>query len=124
MLGFLGYPTSPEQVVQRIEQLRAGGSAVALLAEIDHAPAGLITAHALHVLHNDAPVVQLTALVVVPAHRGKGVGGALVGAIEAWARARGSKRLVVTTALHRAEAPQFYRRLAFEHTGRRFAKAL
>jgi len=68
--------------------------------------------------------VQLTALVVRADMRGRGVGRTLVAAVERWAAARGADRLVLTTALHRAEAPAFYERLGFEHTGRRYARRI
>jgi hypothetical protein len=44
--------------------------------------------------------------------------------VQAWALERGADRLVVTTALHRADAPTFYERLGFEHTGRRYVRRL
>ena len=48
----------------------------------------------------------------------------MVKAIEEWARSHGCKRVTVTTGLHRAGAHQFYERLGFEHTGRRYAKVV
>jgi GNAT superfamily N-acetyltransferase len=59
---------------------------------------------------------------VPPEMRGQGVGRALVDEAERWGKAHGADRLVVTTALHRADAPVFYERLGFEHTGRRYVK--
>ena len=56
--------------------------------------------------------------------RGRGVGRVLVGVVERWAADRGADRLVLTTAVHRAEAPAFYERLGFEHTGRRYARRI
>jgi GNAT superfamily N-acetyltransferase len=78
--------------------------------------------HTRAVLHVARPVAQLTALVVPPEMRGRGVGRALVAEAERWGRARGADRLVVTTALHRADAPLFYERLGFDHTGRRYVR--
>ena len=78
--------------------------------------------HVRYVINHDAPIAQLTLLVVDERHRTAGAGRALVDAVEAWARHRGSRRLVVTTALDRAAAHMFYERLGFELTGRRYAK--
>ena len=123
LLGHLGYPARPEDVPERLARLRDAGDE-ALVAVRDGDVVGLATLHSRDVLHAAVPVAQLTALVVSPAVRAHGVGRALVAEAERWSRARGANRLVVTTALHRAEAPPFYERLGFEHTGRRYVKRL
>jgi GNAT superfamily N-acetyltransferase len=122
--GHLGYPASAADIPARLARLRARGAAVSLVAVADGRVLGLATVHARDVLHHAHPVVQLTALVVPPDVRGRGVGRTLVTAVERWADARGADRLVLTTALHRAEAPRFYERLGFEHTGRRYARRI
>ena len=106
---------------ERLRRLRSTGDD-AFVAEVDGATVGLATVHSRAVLHAARPVVQLTALVVPPEMRGRGVGRALVDEAERWGRTRGADRLVVTTALHRADAPLFYERIGFEHTGRRYVK--
>ena len=124
LLGHLGYPAPPGEIPARLARLRARGDAETLVAVADDRIVGLATVHARDVLHHARPVVQLTALVVPPDMRGRGVGRTLVTAVERWAAARGADRLVLTTALHRAEAPAFYERLGFEHTGRRYARRI
>ena len=47
---------------------------------------------------------------------------ALVDEAEAWARAQGCRRIIVTTALHRTGAHAFYERIGYAHTGRRYGK--
>jgi len=121
LLAHLGYPADAAELPERLARLRAAGDD-AFLAVIDGAVVGLATVHSRSVLHSARPVAQLTALVVPPDMRGRGVGRALVAEAERWGRARGADRLVVTTALHRAEAPLFYERLGFEHTGRRYVR--
>ena len=121
LLAHLGYPADPADLPERLRRLRAAGDD-AFVAEVDGAAAGLATVHARDVLHGARPVAQLTALVVPPEMRGRGVGRALVAEAERWGAARGADRLVVTTALHRADAPLFYERLGFEHTGRRYVR--
>lgn len=123
LLGHLGYPASAPDLPERLSRLRAAGDD-AFVAEAEGRVVGLATVHSRAVLHHVLPVAQLTALVVPPDVRGRGVGRALVSEAEQWARERGADRLVVTTALHRAEAPLFYERLGFEHTGRRYVKRL
>jgi len=121
LLAHLGYPADPADLPDRLRRMRAAGDD-AFVAEVDGAAAGLATVHSRTVLHVARPVAQLTALVVPPEMRGRGVGRALVAEAERWAMARGADRLVVTTALHRADAPLFYERLGFEHTGRRYVR--
>jgi GNAT superfamily N-acetyltransferase len=124
LLGHLGYPAPPDEMPARLARLRAKGDAETLVAVADGRVVGLATVHARDVLHQARPVVQLTALVVRADMRGRGVGRTLVAAVERWAAARGAERRVRTTALHRAEAPAFYERLGFEHTGRRYARRI
>ena len=121
LLAHLGYPADAAELPERLQRLRSAGDD-AFVADVDGATAGLATVHSRSVLHAARPVVQLTALVVPPEMRGRGVGRALVDEAERWGKAHGADRLVVTTALHRADAPPFYERLGFEHTGRRYVK--
>ena len=123
LLAHLGYPADAADLPDRLLRLRSDGDD-AFVAVLDGVTVGLATVHSRAVLHVARPVAQLTALVVPPAMRGRGVGRALVVAAEQWARAQDADRLVVTTALHRAEAPLFYERLGFEHTGRRYVRKL
>jgi GNAT superfamily N-acetyltransferase len=123
LLAHLGYPADAAELPERLRRLRSGGDD-ALVAQVDGATVGLATVHARTMLHAARPIVQLTALVVPPEMRGRGVGRALVDEAERWAKARGADRLIVTTALHRVDAPLFYERIGFEHTGRRYVKRL
>ena len=123
LLAYLGYPAAAADLPTRLARLRAAGDD-AFVAEVGSTIVGLATVHSRPVLHHALPVAQLTALVVPPEMRGRGVGRALVTVAEQWAREHGADRLVVTTALHRAEAPLFYERLGFDHTGRRYVKRL
>jgi GNAT superfamily N-acetyltransferase len=124
LLGHLGYPADPRELPDRLARMAEAGDAAAFVAIMDGLVVGLATVHGRIVLHSASPVVQLTALVVPPEMRGRGIGRVLVAEAENWAARFGARRLVVTTALHRAEAPVFYERLGFEHTGRRYVKAL
>ena len=123
LLDYLGYPADAVDLPERLERLRTAGDD-AFVALTGGLVVGLATVHSRAVLHSARPVAQLTALVVPPSARGRGIGRALVARAEEWARNRGAERLVVTTALHRAEAPRFYERLGFDHTGRRYVKRL
>ncbi|HVE32930.1 MAG TPA: GNAT family N-acetyltransferase [Gemmatimonadaceae bacterium] len=122
LCGQLGYPTPAEAVASRMDRLREGGQARVVVAVDGDSTVGLATIHLRHMINHEAPIGQLTLLVVDERVRGQGVGRLLVAESEAWARARGCKRFVVTTALRRTEAHAFYEKLGFVHTGRRYGK--
>lgn len=118
----LGYPTDSRIMPARLARLQSDPDARCLVATSEQGVAGLATVHLRHTLNHEAPIAQLTLLVVDEAHRTRGVGRTLVAAAEEWVRARGAKRFVVTTALRRADAHAFYEKLQFTHTGRRYGK--
>ena len=124
LLGHLGYPADVAALPARLAAISAAGGAV-LLAWPEHGAAvGLIGMQAFPVIHSPAPVAYITALVVTPAAQGKGVGRALVGAAEGWARRAGCSRLTVTSGEHRSGAHAFYPQLGLPYTGRRYSRLL
>ena len=118
----MGYPTQPADMPARVERLESDPRASALVAVDDGGVVGLITTHLRHTMNHAAPLAQITLLVVDEPRRGSGIGRVLVTAAESWARECGCKRIVVTTALQRADAHKFYERLDYAHTGRRYGK--
>jgi GNAT superfamily N-acetyltransferase len=122
LLAELGYPTDADQAVARVARLAADPRAIALVACDGDTVCGLATVHAHDNLNRDEPSVQLTLLVTASGVRGSGVGRALVAAAEAWTERHGARRLVVTTAVHRAGAHAFYERLGYTLTGRRYTR--
>ena len=95
-----------------------------VVAEADGQVVGLAALHESLSVEYDEPAAKLSAIVVDEHHRRRGIGEALVEAMEAEARRRGCCLIFLTTAERRADAHAFYRRLGFEETGRRFAKRL
>jgi GNAT superfamily N-acetyltransferase len=124
LLAQLGYPAPPGAVAGRIAAHTRSDADVLLVADVDGEAVGLAVLHVSLALEYDGDAGKLSAIVVDEPHRRRGVGEALVGAIEAEARARGCVLLFLTTAEHRPAAHAFYRRLGFDETGRRFAKPL
>lgn len=120
----LGYPAPAGAIPPRLERLQKDPNARALVADAGDggAPIGLATVHLRHTINHEAPIAQLTLLVVDESQRSRGVGRALVEAAEQWAHAQGCHRIVVTTALQRADAHAFYERIGYRHTGRRYGK--
>lgn len=118
----LGYPAQSGAMPQRLIRLQRDSNARALVADAGEGPVGLATVHLRHTINHEAPIAQLTLLVVDESQRSRGVGRALVEEAERWARAQGCHRIVVTTALQRAGAHAFYERIGYRHTGRRYGK--
>jgi ribosomal protein S18 acetylase RimI-like enzyme len=105
-------------------RLAASKSDRLVVAELDGEVVGLASLHVSLSVEYDEPAAKLSAIVIDERHRRRGVGEALVTALEAEARERGCGLIFLTTAERRKEAHSFYRRLGFQETGRRFAKSL
>lgn len=68
--------------------------------------------------HDDFPgTCWLYGMYVAPAHRGRGVGEALVERVGQWAREDGASELFLHVAEPIARARAFYRRVGFVETG-------
>jgi len=124
LIGQLGYPTSAAAVTHRLARLIASEADRCVVAAMGGEIVGLATIHASLTIVDDDPAAKISAIVVDSRFRRRGIGEALVGELEAGARALGCSLLFLTTAESRADAHAFYRRLGFEETGRRFAKQL
>lgn len=123
LLAQLGYPTHASAVAARLERLAIVGDRV-VVAELDSAVVGLAHLQVAPAIERDRPAAKIGALVVDAAHRGHGIGRALVEEMEAEARSRGCELLFLTTAARRTDAHTFYERVGLEETGKRFAKEL
>ena len=123
LLGQLGYPTAPEAVEARLERLGLVGDRV-FVAELDGRTVGLGHLQVTPAIERERPAAKIGALVVDQAHRGSGIGRALVEAMETEARTRGCELLFLTTAARRKDAHVFYERVGLEETGKRFGKEL
>jgi GNAT superfamily N-acetyltransferase len=120
LLTELGYPVSPQRLGRRLQVLAGERATRVFVAEAGDELCGVAAIHALHLLERDDPTCRLTALVVAPEARGRGVGRALFARAEREARGRGCVLLEVTTAEHRAGAHEFYARMGFEERPRRY----
>jgi GNAT superfamily N-acetyltransferase len=124
LVGQLGYPASVEALARRVERLAASAADRLVVAELEGQIVGLASVHVSLALEYDEPAAKLSAIVVDERYRRRGIGEALVTAIEEEASKRGCCLIFLTTAERRGDAHAFYRKLGYEETGRRFAKSL
>lgn len=124
LLGQLGYSTEEDAVLRRLERLGASAADRLFVADHNGAVVGFAGIHVSPSFEYDRDAAKVSAIVVDERHRRSGVGRALLAAVETEARARGCELVFLTTAERRDDAHEFYRRLGWEETGRRFAKML
>jgi len=120
----LGYPTEPAQMHDRLQELQRRTDMAAIVAEMGGAVVGMIGLMLTRGFEFDGCQGEIIALVVDEAHRGAGIGRALVLAGEAWLRQRGAHRIKINTSHRRTDAHRFYERMGYAATGLRFVKLL
>ena len=124
LLGELGYPTTIGAVAARFERVAGSEQDAAWLAFTDDGePVGFAAGHLTWVFELDAPVAELTALIVRSANRRTGAGRALVTAFEEWCDAAGCVRASVASAFRRVDAHAFYEQLCYEQLAKKLEKA-
>jgi GNAT superfamily N-acetyltransferase len=124
LLGELGYPSQPDGVRTRLARLLARDDSRVFVAERAAKVLGVLGLHRIPVLTSLSDIAMIIALVVTERARRSGVGRLLVARAEDEARVWQCGRIMVTSAEHRADAHEFYQRLGYEYTGRRFAKTV
>lgn len=123
LIAELGYDMPAADVRTRLAALRKAGLAT-LIAQRAKEVVGCLTLDMMTVLHRPKPVGRITMLVVAERWRGEGDGSALVGAAEAWLKAKGCGLVEVTSNRKRTRAHRFYELRDYERTSFRFAKTL
>jgi ribosomal protein S18 acetylase RimI-like enzyme len=126
LLGVLGYPCPPEEAAQRVMALRHDPEQTLLVAT--EGPAGrivgLVCCDVSYYLPLGAPTCRITALAVSEDAQRHGVGRLLLREAELLARGAGAVRIELTSASHRLEAHEFYRRCGYEEGALRFIRRL
>jgi len=124
LVGQLGYPAEATVVERRLERVLASEADLLFMAVCEERVVGFAGLQVGLALEYDGPVGKLSELVLDEGYRRRGVGEALVSAIEREARARGCVLVFLTTAARRKDAHAFYERIGFEETGQRYVKLL
>src|SRR4030081_1248781 len=107
-------PTVEEQA-RRIEQNAKSQSGITVVAEADGRLVGAASGNRGSVKRNRHSAYVVIG--VVAAWTGRGVGSALLAALEAWARANGLHRLELTVQVHNRRAIALYEKCGFEQEG-------
>ena len=107
----------------RLEAARQGSGLILIAAEWGP-PSGLIMAHWYYTLEADQPTAQITALLVGPDERRRGIGRLLVKAAAHAARVAGCDVLELMQAPHEPDLETFCQATGFAPAGSRFVRAL
>lgn len=126
LMAHLGYPTSTENMVARMERIRSDPMYRTWVAEYRQQVVGLIGLRKVILYETDHPAVQVAALVTRPEYRGRGIGKALLRRAEAWSKEQGASLIYLTSGNRpeREAAHRFYRHMGYEISGYRFSKVL
>ncbi len=124
LLVALGYPCSAEEATVRLMHLRDEPEQQLWIAEEHGEAIAMIAMDIRYYLPLGARTCRITALVVLDAFHGKGIGKRLLREAEMKARQAGATRVELTTAQHREQAHQFYRACGYENASLRFVKRL
>jgi GNAT superfamily N-acetyltransferase len=126
LAGQLGYPSSEDQIRERLAGIEAAPEHALFVAESANGKlAGFLNVFVMRTIDSDART-EIAALVVDDAHRSLGVGKVLIEQAEAWARENGCGTIGLRSNVIRERAHRFYERLGYEHykTQKAFRKTL
>jgi N-acetylglutamate synthase-like GNAT family acetyltransferase len=113
LLAQLGYPSTTDEVAERLRYWHNEPHSVVILAASDDELFGCIAVHAAPHLEHTGWWARIESLIVDAAVRGRGVGGELVRAAEVVARGWQCRAVEVTSSRQRADADAFYRRAGY-----------
>jgi GNAT superfamily N-acetyltransferase len=115
LAGELGYPTSAEEMSQRLTALSASPNDAVFVAILGLVPVAWIHVGILTAVESP-PHAQILGVVVSSSLRARGIGAQLVAHAEEWARARGVTRIRVRSNVVRERTHAFYERLGYAVT--------
>jgi GNAT superfamily N-acetyltransferase len=124
--GQLGYPSTPEEIVQRLGKLTSPALHGVYVAELrSSAVIGWVHVSVNHLLESGTRA-EINGLVVDEAYRSAGAGKLLLDEAERWAREHGCPAINLRSNVLRDRAHEFYLRNGYEHykTQKAFRKKL
>ena len=123
LLGGLGYSVERGFVRNRLALLSSRPDECVLVAENTGKVVGMVSAHLFPLFHADYWIGRITALVVRPDQRGRGMARLLLQAAEEFAWSRQCIRVEVDSGGSHYSAPVFYERTGYERVDRYFVKS-
>jgi GNAT superfamily N-acetyltransferase len=113
LLTQLGYPSTGDEVAERLSYWLPDPMSLILVAEQGGRVLGCLSLHAIPYLERTGRWARIESLVVDQSGRGRGTGRALVAAAEDAARNWGCLAVEVTSLRTRADAHAFYQRMGY-----------
>jgi len=123
LLSAAGHAIAPRALAERLDAIRQEPGA-ALIAVAWGPPSGLILLHWYRTLGADQSTAQITALLVGPGERRRGIGRLLVKAAAQAARVAGCGALELSAARDEESLREFCRATGFTESGSCFARPL
>ncbi len=126
LAGQLGYPSTGEEVRDRLHQMQDANLYAVFVAELPAGQiAGWIGLHVFRAVELET-VAEISGLIVDEDIRSCRIGKLLIDAAEEWARRVGCHGISVRSNVKRDRAHQFYRNNGYEHvkTQKEFRKKL
>jgi GNAT superfamily N-acetyltransferase len=120
----LGYPTSQEEMSDRLAAIFPDPDYVTFVAEDRGKVVGMVGAAVLKYYEKNGVYGRVLTLVIDEARRGEGIGSLLIAETEKWLRDRSASYSIINCGKHRTDTHLFYEHRGYEATGLRFVKAL
>jgi GNAT superfamily N-acetyltransferase len=123
LLAQLGYPTSVEECLIRIEHYNQDGYKL-VMGIIDEKVIGFIALHLYNAIHHDKPIGRVVAFCVDEFYRSKGWGSHLLKYAEDFFRNNNCTKVELTSNLKRKESHEYYFRKGYQQVSQHFVKYL
>ena len=120
----LGYPTSADEMGERLAGILPDPDYLTYVAELQGEVVGIIGVGIGRYYEKNGSYGRLLALAVDERQRGHGIGASLVTEVERRLKELGASSVIVNSGSQRSDAHRFYRRLGYSETGLRFVKEL
>ncbi len=115
LAGQLGYPCTGAEIRMRLAEMAGSGEHVVYVAQLPGGQiVGWVGAYILRTVELNCRV-EVSGLVVDEEIRSRGIGKALLNAVEAWARTQGCTTISVRSNIIRHRAHRFYLKNGYAH---------